>query len=478
MVKKIIHKILQKKTVFIMIFLSVFFMIPIFSVDAKGETINPMYNHLLNDDLFSSNSFQNTVVKNDYLDLYNELLNYYNSNLSTAYDSYVVRAQISNCLSEHITDWSLNKPVLFYFNSKDVNSDFLLRNSNTTIHSFGLNLMFKNIYNVFSLYFDANNNIKVNSNSLSSGRIELVSSYCHVSRSEDYRFYFETNLDRPVIWDGGVHGGANTILFKKELYNKGDVMYQSLVSQGNTYLFDLDGDIFQNGHYIGLTFYFKKPADGKLNFKIELIENEEDKPSLDFVPAFDLSFGNLAETLEKIKNCEYSGDGFGGCFTTGADGGGGGGGGGGRFGDDDDYCEITNFPMPEVKTNMYSEYGLFHILTCENHRQKSADYFKTTQIKITTNAQVFLTHRELEKDYLNNPPNYFDWSDNADNSIKNPSDLFKIINQYMSDNRLMINEISNLSNNIFNGLNSEIRTFIIASYSLLIVVAIAFLIRR
>lgn len=484
---KLLKKIYFKKKLVgaIIIFLSAIFLLPISSVEAKGEEIPPVYEYPLSDNLFFANSFKNNSIKNDYIDLYDELIDYYYDNLADYYDTYVIRANIC-CFGGPFENLYAEKPLLFYFNSEDVIGDFLFINNNYYVFDFSVSLQFsETLSKINYLSYNDNNEIVHNTDRLSINKIyELYNVYLSKEVSSNIQFFFETNLNKSLVWNKGDYG-ANTIMFKNEFYNIGDVMYEDLSvtqSQSQSYIFNLDGDVFKNNIYKGLIFYFKRPGDGRLKFKFELIENDEDKPSFDFVPAFDLSFLNLAETLEKIKNCEYNPDGFGGCFT-GPGGSFGGGGGGGRFGDEDDYCGIVDFTtLPEIITQMTSEYGMFYMLACEEHKKMKPSDFKTTQIKISTNAQIFLTYKELEEEFLTNPPEWWDWNDSEfdydDDKLKQPTNLFKIVNQYLVDNREVINEVGKTIDEVFQGLNPEIKNFIIAIYSLLILSAIMVMIRR
>lgn len=468
---EIIKKIFQKKTAFIIVFLSAIFILPI-SANALGIITNRHVN--LHDNFFEYN--EDTL----------------NSSYKTAYINAVNFVNTENLTDYLIFPWGANKVAIFTsFNDitsgNDIDFSLSMRWYSSANKEFTLNI--NNItdmaqvehyvatqYNVTKKY-DLRPNFCFNP-----GKHCIINGFGNRTIQD---FYSNTSLNIPLKCKGK---GCNvdldfldinpyyfeSIKYRNVIYNKGDIL--DFLKPPDELIFDLDGDVYKDGSYKGLNFYFKKPADGDLKFKIELIENGSDKPSFDFVSAFDLSFLNLADTLERIKQCEYNPDGFGGCFT-GSGGTFGGGGGGGRFGDDDDYCGFSSFPL-NVNTTMTSEYGIFTILPCELHKQKTPDYFKTEQIKITTNAEVYLTYKELEEEFLTNPPDWFDWGGDPVNNIKTPLDIFKIINQYMTDNRVMINEVSKVSNSIFSGFNSEIRAFITASYSLVVLVGIAILVRK
>lgn len=468
MIQKL-KSILQKKTVFIITFLSAFFIAPIFA--RAGISIPPIYDVPFKEDFISANAF----IGSEFEVEYNELMQYYKNNLSSYYDSYIIVSYGSYN--------GLATPTLFYFNEVDVPEEpFVLQHFNHHTRHFQFrfklqtlnNYLLRKRHNEHGVIEDSNLNYRYG------GIGEVVVDFIPPIGTSftNFTFLLETNVDRQLIYKVNMF---NTINVGGKFINDNEIIYNSLsdvTTKGNTYeyIFDVDGDIWKNGKYQGLNFYFKKPENEEINFKIELIENEESKPSFDFIPAFDLSFLNLADTLEKIKQCEFNSDGFGGCFT-GLGGSFGGGGGGGRFGDDDDYCNVATYPL-EIEKDMISEYGVFTILPCEIHKGKQPNYFKTEQIKITTNVEVFMTYKELEEEFMTNPPEWFDWGNESNNTIKSPTDLFKIINQFMVDNRYLIKEISNMTNNLFGQLNPSIRSFIISIYSMLVVAATAILIRR
>lgn len=439
---KIIKKIFQKKTVITMIFLSVIFVMPILSVNTVDASDFWNQDFVFHSDISADRfAYMRTDIENKNLKNY---MVFWNTNMGWA---ELIEVKSDTVITFEVAHVAYSTSTYYY------------------------HITFSNMKNNYTATFENR-----------SGNV--------VKRSENYRngthIAGATSARKGNIASWVVNT-SNSFVYLPSSYYSGNIFVNGVefspydnvnldyFDVKTEYIFDLK-DLWLNEHYKGLTFYFKKPPQGSLTFDIELIESEEDKPSFDFVSAFDLSFLNLADTLERIKQCEYNPDGFGGCFT-GSGGTFGGGGGGGRFGDDDDYCNLSSFPL-NIITPMTSEYGVFTILPCELHKQKTPDYFKTEQIKITTNAEIFLTHEELEEEIITNPPSWFDWGDHPDSNINSLSDIFKIINQYMTDNKQTINEISNVTNSIYSSLNPNISKFLTTIYSLLVLTSIAVIIRR
>ncbi len=290
--KKIFFK--KKLAAFIIVFLSAISIVPILSVSAKGEIIPPVYNYPLNDDLFHPNSFRNTDIKNDYIDFYYELLEYYNNTLSSYYDTYVIRANVSPTYSA-LKNWYLDKPRLFFFNSENVDSGFLLRNRNDYLHAFSVSMKFKNINSIHSLSLGTNNNIETNNHNLSKGEFQLASSYMPSNTSEYYKFHIETNLRKPVIWDGGISGGANTITFRNELYNRGDIIFSFDVkdlepNENLKGIYNYAGKAPTNLEFVEYNFVVDNLNDNKFTF---YLKDPITEIKTDDFESFDLSYRNL-----------------------------------------------------------------------------------------------------------------------------------------------------------------------------------------
>lgn len=282
----------KKKLVgFILCFLSAIF-IQATSVNALGETIPPVYNYSLNDDLFSSTSFLDTDVRNDYLHLYYDLLEHYNNTLSSSYDSYVIRSFVRPTNEGNIDNWYLGKPRLYYFNSENVDSDFLFSNIYNTCHAFRLELKFKNVNTIHFISFDANDNKNYNTANINNGIFEFVSSYFPSSTSGDYKFHFETNLEKNIVFNGG---DVNTILFKGEYYNIGDIIFTfdvlDIEPKDNLKgIYNYAGTAPTNLEFVEYNFVVDNLNDNKFTF---YLKDHMTKIKTDDLDYFELSYRNL-----------------------------------------------------------------------------------------------------------------------------------------------------------------------------------------
>ena len=225
--KKIFYK--KKLAGITICFLSAIFMIPILSVSALGEVINPYFERPLNDNIFTT--FKPSYIYNEY---YNELKNYYENYYQIEYPYYLIFGADS--------DTANRKPMILIFqNQNDLEKleVYISANYGTKV---GFNFILNPNSNGMKCEFrviSGNEQIVCDNNIYS---LETNFGYCSTKNGcqegvDSLNNLFDTNMSIPITL--GIRNSSPnatnylTFNYKDVLYNYGDIIVNDLSKIGS-----------------------------------------------------------------------------------------------------------------------------------------------------------------------------------------------------------------------------------------------------